>query len=107
MASSGAVRSPWRCRRALGRGFLPEEEAPGARVVVLSHEVWQTLFGSDPAIVGRSITIDGEPNTVVGVAPAGFTYPIERRPVQIWTTLARDASSGPCDPSPSNAVRAC
>ncbi len=80
---------------ALGRGFLPEEEAPGARVVVLSHEVWQTQFGGDAAIVGNSIAIDGEPNTVVGVAPAGFTYPIERRPVQIWTTLARDASSSP------------
>ena len=82
----------------LGRGFLPDEEVPGARVVVLSHEVWQTQFGSDPAIVGRSITIDGEPNTVVGVAPAGFTYPIGRRPVQIWTTLARDASSATVQP---------
>ena len=83
---------------ALGRGFLAEEEAPGARVVVLSHEVWQTQFGGDPAIVGRSITLDGEPNTVVGVAPAGFTYPIERRPIQIWTTLARDASSPTMQP---------
>ena len=83
---------------ALGRGFLPEEEAPSARVVVLSHEVWRTQFGGDPAIVGRSITLDGEPNTVVGVAPAGFTYPIERRPIQIWTTLARDASSQTVQP---------
>jgi putative ABC transport system permease protein len=83
---------------ALGRGFLPDEEAPSARVVVISHEVWQTQFGGDRAIVGRSITIDGEPNTVVGVAPAGFTYPIGRRPIQIWTTLARDASSGTAQP---------
>ena len=83
---------------ALGRGFLPDEEAPSARVVVLSHEVWQTQFGSDLAIAGRSITIDGEPNTVVGVAPAGFTYPIGRRPIQIWTTLARDASSATVQP---------
>jgi putative ABC transport system permease protein len=82
----------------LGRGFLPEEEAPSARVVVLSHDVWQTQFGADPAIVGRAITLDGEPNTVVGVAPAGFTYPIERRPIQIWTTLARDASSKTVQP---------
>ena len=83
---------------ALGRGFLPDDEAPSARVVVISHEVWQTQFGSDPAIVGRLITIDGEPNTVVGVAAAGFTYPIERQPVQIWTTLARDASSATIQP---------
>ena len=83
---------------ALGRGFLPDEEAPAARVVVLSHDVWQTQFGGDPAIVGRSITLDGQPNTVVGVAPVGFTYPIERRPIQIWTTLARDASSATVQP---------
>ena len=44
------------------------------------------------------ITIDGEPNTVVGVAAAGFTYLIERQPVQIWTTLARDASSATIQP---------
>ena len=83
---------------ALGRGFLPDEEAPAARVVVLSHDVWQTQFGGDPAIVGRAITLDGQPNTVVGVAPAGFTYPIDRRPIQIWTTLARDASSATVQP---------
>jgi putative ABC transport system permease protein len=83
---------------ALGRGFLPDDEAPAARVVVLSHEVWQTQFDGDPGIIGRSIGIDGEPNTVVGVAPAGFTYPINRRPVQIWTTLARDASSATLQP---------
>jgi putative ABC transport system permease protein len=77
----------------LGRGFLPSEEAPGARVVVLSHDTWQAHFGSDPGIVGRSIIIDDEPTTVVGVAQKGFTYPIRSQPVQIWTTLARDASS--------------
>ena len=82
----------------LGRGFLPAEEAPTARVVVLSYDTWQTHFGGDPAIVGRSITIDDEPNTVVGVARKGFTYPIRSRPVQIWTTLARDASSATVQP---------
>ena len=82
----------------LGRGFLPSEEAPDARVVVLSHDVWQTHFGGDPAIVGRSIVIDDEPNTVVGIAQKGFTYPIRSQPVQIWTTLARDASSATVQP---------
>ena len=82
----------------LGRGFLPSEEAPGARVVVLSHDTWQTHFGGDPAIVGRSIMIDDEPNIVVGVAQKGFTYPIRSRPIQIWTTLARDASSATVQP---------
>jgi predicted permease len=82
----------------LGRGFLPSEEAPTARVVILSYDTWQTHFAGDPAIVGRSIVIDGEPNTVVGVAGKGFVYPIARRPIQIWTTLARDASSGTVQP---------
>ena len=82
----------------LGRGFLPSEEAPGARVVVLSHDLWQSQFGGDPGIVGRSIAIDEEPNTVVGVAAKGFSYPIRSRPVQIWTTLARDASSATVQP---------
>jgi predicted permease len=82
----------------LGRGFLPSEEAPNARVVILSYDTWQTHFGGDPAIVGRSIVIDGEPNTVVGVAQQGFTYPIRNRPVHAWTTLARDASSATVQP---------
>ncbi len=82
----------------LGRSFLASEEAPGARVVILSHDTWQTHFGGDPSIVGRSIVIDGEPNTVVGVAQKGFTYPIRNRPVQVWTTLARDASSATVQP---------
>jgi putative ABC transport system permease protein len=82
----------------LGRGFLPSEEEPAARVVVLSYDTWQQHFGGDPAIVGRSITIDDEPNTVVGVAQQGFTYPIRSKPVQIWTTLARDASSATVQP---------
>src|SRR5215469_3728643 len=41
----------------LGRGFLPDEERPGSNVVVVSHEFWQTRFGGDPALVGRTITL--------------------------------------------------
>jgi putative ABC transport system permease protein len=82
----------------LGRGFLPTDEAPSARVVVLSYDTWQTRFGADPDIVGRSILIDDEPNTVVGVAAPGFTFPIRNQRVQIWTTLARDASSATVQP---------
>jgi putative ABC transport system permease protein len=81
-----------------GRGFLPEEEAPGARVVILSHETWTIEFGADAALVGQRVTIDGEPNIVVGALPAGFNFSFGRRPVQIWTTLARDASSATVTP---------
>lgn len=58
----------------LGRGFLPEEEAPGARVLVLSHPLWQEQFGADPDIVGRSITLNGQPFAVVGVARQDFAF---------------------------------
>jgi len=53
-----------------GRGFLPEDDRPGvpATVVVLSYDAWQRQLGADPAIVGRTIALDGIPFTVVGVA---------------------------------------
>lgn len=55
-------------RPPLGRGFLPEDAAPGApRVVVLTHGLWQSRYGSDPGIVGRDIEVNGEPARVVGV----------------------------------------
>jgi MacB-like periplasmic core domain/FtsX-like permease family len=53
---------------ALGRGFLPEEDRPGAdAVVVLSDGLWRRRFGADPAIVGRDVRINGLPRRVVGV----------------------------------------
>src|SRR5690606_38047839 len=63
-------------RPALGRTFLPAEEQAGeGRVVVLSHGLWQERFGGDPAAVGRSIRLDGESHTIVGVMPADFRFP--------------------------------
>jgi putative ABC transport system permease protein len=61
---------------ALGRSFLPEEEIPGGRdVVIISHAIWQQRFGSDPKSVGKSVRLDGQQYTVVGVLPAGFRFP--------------------------------
>src|SRR5262249_5805436 len=60
----------------LGRTFAAGEDAPGRpSVAVLSHELWQRRFGSDPGIVGRSVTMDGAGYTVVGVMPASFRFP--------------------------------
>jgi predicted permease len=56
----------------LGRTFLPEEDGPGHRVVVLTYGFWQRRFGSDPNVVGRQITLNGESYTVIGVMPKGF-----------------------------------
>ena len=69
---------------AFGREFTADEDRPGGPpVVVLSHALW-TRLGSDPAIVGRSLTLRGEPHTVVGVMPRGFTT---GSPVDVWTPL--------------------
>jgi predicted permease len=59
---------------ALGRFFLPEEEARegGVPYVVLSFSLWQTRFGGDPAILGKSIELARHPVTVIGIAPPGF-----------------------------------
>ena len=61
-------------RPALGRTFLPEEDAVPGRdfVVVLSHHLWRSKLGADPSIVGRPIRINQQKYTVVGVAPEGF-----------------------------------
>ena len=70
---------------ALGRVFRPEEDRPGApRVVVLSHGLWRRAFEGDPAAVGRVVTMNGTPFTIVGVMPADFRYP---RGAELWTPL--------------------
>ncbi len=57
----------------LGRGFLPEEDEAGANsVVLLNHRLWVRRFNADPAIVGRTLRLDGESVTVIGVMPAEF-----------------------------------
>ena len=76
-----------------GRGFLPEEEKPGARVVLLSHELWMNQFGGDRGIVGRTISLSGNLYTVVGVMPASFRFPVQNPHVALWTTLATDATA--------------
>jgi len=60
-------------RVVAGRWFVPEEDrAGGAPVVMLGHRLWQSRFGGDPGVIGRSITLDNQRYTVVGILPAGF-----------------------------------
>ena len=71
---------------AMGRGFTAEEGQAGRdRVVVLGRGLWQRRFGGDPAIVGKTVPLDGAPYQVVGVAPAGFDYPFGS---EVWVPLA-------------------
>ena len=74
----------------LGRNFRPDEDRPGNdTVVILSHRLWMRAFAGDPSIVGRSITLDAKPYTVIGVMPAEFAHPAEN--VDVWAPLAPDA----------------
>src|ERR1700761_3885092 len=60
----------------LGRAFSPQEAQEGhERVVVLTHNFWRTQFQSDPAVLGKTITMNGFPYTVIGVMPASFHLP--------------------------------
>ena len=71
---------------AMGRGFLPGEDELGHnRVVVLSDSSWRIHFGSDQAIIGKSITLNGGEYEVVGVMPPRFEFP---REVELWTPMA-------------------
>ncbi|MGH9777491.1 MAG: ABC transporter permease [Candidatus Acidiferrales bacterium] len=73
---------------ALGRNFTPEEDQPGsARVVILSHGLWQRRFGADPRVLGRALRLDGEPYEVVGVLPPTFRF---TQGTEVWTPLAID-----------------
>jgi predicted permease len=63
-------------RPALGRIFLPTEEAPSTEpVVVLSHSMWQQYFGGQPDVLGRTFAVDGKVSTIVGVMPHAFQFP--------------------------------
>ena len=86
----------------LGRTFYTDEDKPSAtRVAILSHALFQKRFNSDPSIVNQAITLDGVSFVVVGVMPPSFEFPIQNDPVEIWTTIAGDASGD----SPSTAAR--
>jgi putative ABC transport system permease protein len=75
---------------ALGRDFRTEEDVRGTpRVAILSHALWRSRFGGDSSLVGKTITLDGNPYTVTGVMPAGFENVLDPT-AQIWTLLRYD-----------------
>jgi len=87
-------------RPQLGRWFVGEEEKPGIRAAIVNHGLWQRQFGGDPNIVGRAVTLNGKQFNVVGVMPAGFQYPIEAEPVEVWVTSSIDGEkSDPKEPA--------
>jgi putative ABC transport system permease protein len=87
---SASLFNVLRVRPSLGRTFNADENTPGkTHVVVLSNGLWQRRFGSDPGVIGRQIQLDGESTEIIGVMPAGFSFPADR---QAWLPLVYDES---------------
>jgi len=71
---------------AQGRHFLDEEDKPGSgSSVIIGYGLWRRRFGGDPGVIGRVVRIDGGSVTIVGVMPAGFSFPIK---AEIWKPMA-------------------
>src|SRR4030095_10149067 len=73
----------------LGRVFLPKEDEPGNRVVILGHDLWQRRFGGDRGVIGKTVTLDSQQYQVIGVMPPRFTYPIRfTNPPELWIPMS-------------------
>ena len=85
-----------RARPVLGRGFLPGEDALGGPpVAMVSWETWTTRYGADSTVIGRSITLDQKPYTVVGVLPPGLRLDRTTDAPPFWVPALQDSSDIP------------
>jgi predicted permease len=72
---------------ALGRGFVPADDAPGAPpVVLISGGIWQSRYAGDPSIVGKAVTVNGLPATLIGIMPEGLKWPLQH---EVWTPMSQ------------------
>ena len=77
----------------LGRTILPRDTIEGAApVVVLSHDLWRERFDSDPAVIGRTVRVNGKSSEVIGVMPEGYTFPSR---AALWVANQQDATRVP------------
>lgn len=77
-----------------GRPFTPEEDRPnGERVVLLSHALWTRRFGSDPDIIGKTISLSGEPYVVIGIVGPGYDVEEFGPPPEIWIPFQLDPNT--------------
>src|SRR5437868_3341487 len=90
----------------LGRTFLPKEDEPGNRVVILSHGLWQRRFGADRSIIGKSVTLDGQQFQVIGIMPPRFTYPLRfSNAPELWITMSNLRQTPPDGSQPMTEQR--
>ena len=79
-----------------GRWFDQAHDAPGAGAfAVLGHRAWLSLFGGDPDVVGRTLRMNGQPVTVLGVGPASFNGPMGAVVTDVWLSISSTYLSGP------------
>lgn len=80
----------------LGRDFQVEEEkANSSDVVIISHQFWNNRLAGDPNAVGKQVTLDGKPFTVIGVLPGDFEFPLARQSTEVLTTVAAEGENLP------------
>jgi putative ABC transport system permease protein len=77
----------------MGRTFTPDEDQPGRNVAVLSYGLWKQRLAGDPNVLGRTISLDRLPYTVIGVMPASFQFPLKGdrwsgEPADVWVPMA-------------------
>ena len=73
----------------LGRTFVPDDDRSGTHAILLSYSLWQRRFGSDPSVVGRALTLNGESYTVIGIMPRFVQLPgFANRNDQLWVPIA-------------------
>ena len=78
----------------LGRNFHEEEEKRGAKdVVIIGNQFWQTRLGGDENVIGRTITLDGKPFTIIGVLPRDFVFPLSKNSTELLTTVAGEGQN--------------
>lgn len=69
----------------LGRAFVPEDDTPGAPpVLIISHSVWQSRYGGDPDILGKTVAVNAFMPTIIGVMPPDLTFPANNH---LWVPL--------------------
>lgn len=77
----------------LGRDFRPEDDVPGApQALILGYHVWRDRYGSDPAVIGRDVRVNGREGTIIGVMPEGFRFPVLQ---EVWIALQADPLADP------------
>jgi putative ABC transport system permease protein len=78
---------------ALGRDFTPDDDRGQiGYVVIISHDLWRRRFGGDPAIIGKTVRLDDDPMTIIGVMPPRFRHVLESgaSPMEVWGPIALD-----------------